>query len=448
MLSRLQYSLSARLLILFLCAGAIILLLVGSLLGKGFSRHVRSGVEPFMAHYVELMQRDLGSPPLLENATRMTADAPVDIHVFGPGEPWTTAPIQLDRSLLPAESSQPGPGGYRIWRIDERLYLHLRDGRHDIYFEVHDPGIDAPVSDFALFILAAILAVLVLIYITTRLLFAPIDDIEEGVRRIATGDLAHRISKRRNDQLGALTDSINDMAYRISNMLEAKRQFLLGVSHELRSPLTRIRVNLALLERSRTRRAIDADIGAMDALIGELLESERLNSPHRVIQPKLTAVSELVEELLADEFPDQPVSQSLDEFNAEVDQARFRLLLRNLVQNALKYNRRGTPVEVSLAMRSPGFELRVRDHGQGIAREHIPLLTEPFYRVDPSRRRLTGGYGLGLYLCNMIVRAHLGQMRIDSEPGVGTTIICSLPLAQPSAPAAPAEPQPRSTSIS
>ncbi len=437
MLTRIQYSLSAKLVVLFICAGAILLLLVGLIVGKGFSQHFRSSTQPFMMHYVELMQHQLGSPPQLEKALGITSNTPVDIHVFGPDSAWTTAHQQLDRSELVSAGENSGnvpQSRFQLSRIGERIILQSRDGEFELYFEI-DAGDDLVAgTDYNLVIFLCVLGVLILMYYATRAIFLPIRDIERGVRLFGEGNLDHKIPKTRNDQLGDLTDSINRMADDIYKMLEAKRQFLLGISHELRSPLTRCKVNLALLDDSPARSEVDRDIQAMDDLIEELLESERLNSPHRVIDPKSLRVDELVQQVIDTEFDQHQVTTQLDNITAELDPARTRLLVRNLIQNAIKYSDKDTPPAVNLAKTATGFELAVRDYGKGISREHLPFLTEPFYRADPSRQRLTGGYGLGLYLCRMIMQAHSGTIDIQSTPGKGTRIACSFPLAVPAKP--------------
>lgn len=382
-----------------------------------------------MVHYVSLMHRELGTPPTLHNAERLTQNHPVDVHVFGPAASWSTSKRTFDpeeftvRHLPPQQSPR-----YRLIGIDQRVFLHTRDGDFDIYFEVHDVSMAEDGMKFAIFILCTVVGVLLLVYYATRSLFSPIDDIERGVYQFAEGNFAYRISKRRTDQFGDLVDSINNMAQDVFRMLEAKRQFLLGISHELRSPLTRCKVNLALLEDSEPRQDIDTDISTMDQLIGELLESERLNSPHQVIRPEAANIRKLIEKLTHEEFAGLAIKLSLDDVSADVDIARMKLLLRNLIQNAARYNRQGKPINIALCKAGDaGFILSVEDHGGGISSKHIAFLTEPFYRADASRRRLTGGYGLGLYLCKMIVKAHGGQIEIQSKPGCGTNIICQFP---------------------
>ena len=431
MLTKIQHSLSARLIVLFICAGAVLLLLVGSILGKGFSRHFQSSTQPFIVHYIQLMHHQLGSPPDFAQAKSITLNTPVDIHVIGIATSWSTSEKEFNPDLLIESNSNDEldtSSGFRIKRINQNLILQTREGDFDIYFEIHSSDNSLRGERLSIFVLFSIIGILILIYYATRSIFSPIDDINQGVKQFGEGNFVHKISKRRNDQLGDLTDSVNQMAQDINQMLEAKRQFLLGVSHELRSPLTRCKVNLALMQDSPGKKEINHEIETMDELINELLESERLNSPHRVIQPESVEISHLIHELISSEFTKDEIKTSLEQVDAEVDISRFKLLIRNLLQNAIKYSRQGKPPRISLVKKSKHFIISVQDHGAGISAQHIPFLTEPFYRADPTRRRITGGYGLGLYLCRMIVEAHSGQITITSEQGKGTHISCRFPL--------------------
>jgi signal transduction histidine kinase len=112
----------------------------------------------------------------------------------------------------------------------------------------------------------------------------------------------------------------------------------------------------------------------------------------------------------------------------QVDAIRLRLVAKNLIENALRYNPEGgPPVAVELRVVPGAVALSVRDHGPGIAREALARVTEPFFRADPARSRTTGGFGLGLYLCRRIAEAHRGTLAIDSEPGRGTVATVTIP---------------------
>ena len=205
---------------------------------------------------------------------------------------------------------------------------------------------------------------------------------------------------------------------------------LLAISHELRSPLTRAKVAVALLDDPQQRNEITRDLDELDRLVEELLETERLTTRHRVLDRRPVSLNALVEEVIVSFFAGTNVQRALpaQDVQAEVDSARIKLLLKNLLDNAVRHTPTGAaPPEVTLDPTPDGCALTVRDHGTGIAPEHLPHLTEPFYRADPARRRETGGYGLGLYLCRVIAEAHGGTLAIDSTPGQGTTVRVMLP---------------------
>ena len=243
--------------------------------------------------------------------------------------------------------------------------------------------------------------------------------------RIGGGELEHRIEVKRKDELGDLALSVNAMADDIRNMLEAKRHLLLAISHELRSPLTRARVNLALLPQSDARRLLERDLAEMETLTGELLESERLNARHAPLNRSAEDPAALAQEVIAEHFSGRGIRTELDTGGSYValDAVRFKLLLRNLLENALRHTpEHAEPPILRIRINTEVWSLSVHDHGPGISPEHLAHITEPFYRVDPSRRRKTGGYGLGLYLCRAIVEAHGGQLQIESRERAGTEV--------------------------
>ena len=197
-------------------------------------------------------------------------------------------------------------------------------------------------------------------------------------------------------------------------MLEAKRTLLLAISHELRSPLTRARVNAELLPDSPEQAALVRDLAAMRDLITDLLESERLASGHTALHAEPTDLAALVRDLVQTQYAAQRLLLDLADGLAPMplDPARIRLLLRNLIENALRHGAGAlTPPEVVLRAENPGqVLLSVRDHGPGVPPEHLPHLAEAFYRPDSARTRATGGVGLGLHLCRQVAQAHGGSL--------------------------------------
>jgi signal transduction histidine kinase len=317
-------------------------------------------------------------------------------------------------------------------RVDGRAFVKIRDGPYDVIFA--SPKFSEPIRPNLTTPAIGVLAILVLAvcYLAVRWLVRPIKWIKEGVARIGHGDLGWRIPTTRKDDLGDLAKGINRMADDVREMLEAKSQLLLAISHELRSPLTRAKVALEFLEDESVKANLMHDIKEMERLIADLLESERLNTRHSKLQLAGIDLVELVTGVLRADFEGQEgrVTPSLPPGPLAItgDATRLRLLVKNLVENALRYTPAdGRPVEVVVAAVGGDVELRVSDHGRGMSAHDLARATEPFYRADPARSRATGGLGLGLYLCRRIAEAHGGTLAIRSEVGSGTEVTVRLP---------------------
>lgn len=258
----------------------------------------------------------------------------------------------------------------------------------------------------------------------------PLRALHEGVGRLSAGDLDVALPTRSRDEFGALTSAFNHMAQRVKEMVQARDQLLLDVSHELRSPLTRLKVALALLPDSAKKHQAAADAAEMEAMIAELLEFERLKDGRtcRTTRVDLVEVVREAARVYEDGAPGVRVSASPASIPADLDVDGVRTVLRNLLGNAVKYSLPDSrPVEVHVARRDDALVVRVADDGPGIPEDDLASLFEPFFRVDRSRSRKTGGYGLGLSICKRIVEAQGGTLAASSNPGRGACFTLTLP---------------------
>ena len=202
----------------------------------------------------------------------------------------------------------------------------------------------ADAAPFAIVLtIAGVLLVLILAYHAIRRLFRPIETIRAGVAQIGSGDLEHRLDISRRNELGELAESINAMANDIRDMLEAKRQLLLAISHELRTPLTRARINAELLDDCAARQALMTDLGELETLLGELLESERLRTGHDALVREVVDPTELLTGLVQESFSDVEVHPDLDPPGTflSLDPVRIRLLARNLLTHSIRHTPQG-----------------------------------------------------------------------------------------------------------
>jgi signal transduction histidine kinase len=223
------------------------------------------------------------------------------------------------------------------------------------------------------------------------------------------------------------------MADSLQSMLEAKRQLLLAISHELRTPITKAKLRLEFMPQSDEKDQLKEDIQEIELLITDLIEAERLNEEHAVLNADPTPIVAFVEGI-CEQFESYPGGLELElpteDREIVLDNLRIRLLITNLVNNAIRHGE-GNPIVVRISFSGDFAHLEVEDNGEGIAEEHLLQISEPFYRADSSRQRNTGGFGLGLYLCRLIAKAHGGELIIQSQLGEGTHIKVKLPPHPP-----------------
>ena len=169
------------------------------------------------------------------------------------------------------------------------------------------------------------------------------------------------------------------------------------------------------------------DLNEIRDLISDLLESERLASPHAALQREPVDLTALVREVVAEQAEGPQVQLELPEALPvrPLDRTRVRLLVRNLLDNALRYSAGAAqPPRISLRTEGKGVLLEVRDFGPGVDEAQLGHLTEPFYRTDSARQRATGGVGLGMYLCRLVAEAHGGRLEVrNAQPGLAISAL-------------------------
>jgi signal transduction histidine kinase len=343
----------------------------------------------------------------------------LEMRYEGPAGTWETSPglphlsevragsWQHDLTVVPA----PQGGTYLFfWELGRRM----RRAHSHLLWMLH-------------FVMALII---LLAYLVLRRSLRPLRALHEGVTRLSEGELDVSVPSRTRDEFGALAEAFNQMVRRISEMLRARDQLLLDVSHELRSPLTRVKVALALMPEGDKRQRIEADVAEMEAMLAELLELERLRGGRGLRRERLDLVALLRE--VVEGFQDRPPGvrfvAEAPEIWAEVDGEKIRVVLRNLLENAFKYSlAESRPVEVRVKTDGEAVIVIVRDDGPGLPTEDLHNLFEPFFRVDRSRSKKSGGYGLGLSICKRIVEAHGGRIEAANKSGRGAEFTVTLP---------------------
>ena len=379
----------------------------------------------------------IGSPPNLANAMRLAEELGWTIQIRSPIMRWSSnTDNRID--VTQSEFDHSLSADAEIRRVGGEDIIMVERGGYEFY--LYQRAVPEPAINYLVFYAGFTMAVLVLLlnYFMVNRLLAPVRLLKQGAERIRNGDLGFRVDSDRQDELGELTDSINHMADSLQSMLEAKRQLLLAISHELRSPLAKAKLRLEFIDDSDQADQLREDISEIDLLIADLIEAERLNQEHSVLVAEPVRLGSFVRSV-ADAYVDYQGSLKIEiprpdqEFH--IDKLRIRLLLTNLLNNAVRHGE-NNPIKVRVSLAGEKASLEVIDQGEGIPREHLKQIAEPFYRADSSRQRNTGGTGLGLYLCRLIAEAHGGNLDIESKVGEGTRVILRLPR-RPGSSAAP-----------
>ena len=410
-MSKLFGSFYARVLGVFLITGFFLLLVIVFTWRWVVHEGDQHPLRPVAINHMRYMVEDIGVPPDLEKAREITEQIPLRIAIRGPALVWDSDPRFIDFPELPEWRNADHP---RILRHEGHHFALYPQGDYRFYISWRHRFLQPRDKVKLLVGLLLVSGVFWLSYLATQRLLRPVRSVSTAATRIKEGDLDYRVEQHYGGELGDLCRNLNDMADSLQELLEAKRQMLLAISHELRSPITRAKVNSEFIGEEKTRARIVADLNEMDALVGTLIESERLNQPHVALNRELVNINALVEKVVA-LFPEKSFNLNLDSQQsvASIDPVRMELLLRNVISNAVRYGK-GKPVTVTLDRQNQHWRLVIRDRGDGIPQEHLARLGDPFYRPDDSRRRQTGGVGLGLYLARRIIEAHGGTMEIHS----------------------------------
>lgn len=366
------------------------------------------------------------------------------------GHELSGRPIQ-DRVLQGAIAAERNEGMFHSF---EANYLAARvttsNSEYLLISELTPPPIGERVPGDILWtlklgtLISALICLIIAHYLTK-----PIERLRDATHQLARGNLDIRAGQNlgnRHDEIAELVRDFDSMAGEVRKLIESERSLLSGVSHELRSPIARIRLALTMArssadehERAEMLDRIEQDTVQLDSLLERILTVARLESGQQ--KPSFTEISlnDVIEAVLHDANFEAAASgttidyQSSGEIRVCGDAAWLHSAIENIVRNAIFYSGKGGRIEVRLQLINEIVVLSVRDNGPGVPEASLPLLFKPFYRVDNSRGTSTGGMGLGLAIVRNTIAAHGGMVTAQNVAPHGLEVDLTLPQA----PAAP-----------
>ena len=278
-----------------------------------------------------------------------------------------------------------------------------------------------------------IILMLILSFLSIRTFLAPIQEIKKHVKNLKKGTLNSKIPITTNDELGELSVTINKMTEDLGVLVNQKQNLLIDVSHELKTPLTRLKLIVANMKINATEaKDLNKEINFLQDMISNMLLSDKLSTPYiEDLEKKEITLGRLIQNT-CDMF--YQIEKKLRIINHNkinptllVDNYKMSLAIKNLIDNALKYGDSNKLIELSFIEEKNKIKISVKDFGMGILKEQINEISKPLYRGSVAKQKQKSGFGLGLAITKKIVEAHKGELIINSNQKIGSEFVIVIP---------------------
>jgi signal transduction histidine kinase len=391
------------------------LLIVAIVLDLGFdalqSRHERA--DPWLVATLQLMETDLAARPAAEREARaaeLAGKLGLDINLLEAGEVSGAAP----QTAVPHELEDDAGKLYYLWN-SAALHAAIRLGPFE-------PTHESPFVRFLPVLFYA--SILLIVGLWLRPLLRDLRVLTEASRKFASDYREPLSTAAETTQLTSLASNLDDMSARVSQLIQTQKEMTAALSHEMRTPLARVRFAAAVLEGEvdeplrEQLRAVNADVQQIDDLISDMLDYARLDHPGMRMNCQTIPLAPWLRQILMSCPPHQRtvnLQHGID--TAWMEPRLMELAVSNLLANALRYARH--TVQISVAREHELYRVVVEDDGEGIPEGDRATIFRAFTRLDNSRNRQTGGFGLGLAIVARIAALHRGRVVASASNQLG-----------------------------
>jgi len=333
----------------------------------------------------------------------------------------------LADSLGVTQDSPPPYASYGFFGAEQLpatfIEFPLKDSPKKIvgYWLITDYPLPADISWPEIILVFSVILMLSLTFVIIRAFLRPIQIMVRHVERLKAGTLNKKIPINRNDDLGELSHTINKMTSDINTLINQKQNLLIDVSHELKTPLTRLKFIVANMKLNEIDTiAINKEINFLQAMISNMLLSDKLSTPYiEDLEKKEVYLEDLIQKACDMFYQIESKLKIINETGENpillLDKYKMMLAIKNLIDNALKYGNPNKLIELIIKINHNTIELVVKDFGKGISKEQINEIIKPLYRGRAAKEKSKTGFGLGLAITKKIVEAHSGQLKINSK---------------------------------
>ncbi|QTH45230.1 HAMP domain-containing histidine kinase [Cohnella sp. LGH] len=372
-------------------------------------------------------------------------EAPGQFQSYGTvnGHKPATVTMEQVKKVLAGEIVQINPSGISTTLLG--LPFTTDTGTKAMFIEPIGP----PSAPFIIkwiwnFLIFALVTGSLLILVAAMFLVRPIKKLTKATRQVAGGDFNVKLNIKQKGELGTLAQSFEEMMHDLQQLERMRREFVSNVSHEVQSPLTSISgYALALKQagitddqRSRYLDIIIAEADRMSKMSDSLLKLSLLESQSQQLQLATFSLDEQIRRVIVAIQPQWSARSIRFELNLKAvrimaDHDQLNQVWTNILGNSVKFSADGGMISVNMKQDIKNVTVQITDTGIGISPEDQKRIFERFFKADRSHSRKYGGSGMGLAIVKQIVSLHQGDIRVESEPGRGTTVIVTLPITTP-----------------
>jgi two-component system, OmpR family, sensor histidine kinase CpxA len=336
-----------------------------------------------------------------------------------------------------------------VYRITGPITLTIDNTAFQLFLATRDrkPHLGNIINRMPIWLRLAIPIIIssILLWLLSRSLTKPLIAMQQAATRFGEGDFSTRvpITAQRNNEIGDCAVSFNSMAEKLEQNIGAHQRLLADVSHELRSPMTRLQIALGLAQQENINEALlhkhlqrcELEVARLDEMIENVLSLSRMENTISQIELMTVDLKQLLLLCIEDAqyiANEKLISIHFENHGTSLLQADANLLasaINNILINAIKYSPKNSQVTVKLTGDNRHYIIEIIDHGSGVPTEDLTKLFTPFFRVAHSRDRATGGTGLGLAIAKQAIVAHNGNIYAHNNSHNGLTVIIKLPLS-------------------
>ncbi|MEP7146756.1 MAG: HAMP domain-containing sensor histidine kinase, partial [bacterium] len=407
---KIRFSIFLKLIILIIIFIVLVNLSAGfiirSVIDRGPFHHPAKISYAFNDYFI----KDVGNPPDTNKANSILSRLGTNVRFETSKSRWTSSnDIPGIIELSEEKDFEPDKTMFTVRKRKQFYDVMKTEDGYIIFAPPPFPGDDLNIENAIFPLIICITLLAALLYFSLRWIFGPIKKLSEAVSQISGGNFNTSIDINRNDELGNLAGRIDEMKTNISGMIKSKESLLIDVSHELRSPLTRIKLANEFVENEKIKIKIRDDIKEMELMITGLLETYRLDTAAGKLNIEKVELVKFISGIITKSGNESlNLRSDFEKKDVRLDKEKMGIALSNIIDNAVKYSD-GKPVDISLQSGQNSKNeiiISIKDYGRGIEQEEISKIFEPFYRIDKSRDKKISGFGLGLSIVKKILDLH------------------------------------------